>query len=259
MSYVFKKGKEARAYVEQQNNDYSKQLAKIKSGESILVKLASDDDYVLYFAHSAFGSFKTTLCHDKAGKGKDLYCKASDLLYKDYFKKVDELKAQGMSDKEAKKAAEDIRQQAYTLKAKGRYLMAFFSVDTGEQILVDVTENQGNGIIDAIDKYASKKDKVAFELSKVGSGTKTAFSLMPVLDMDEDLTDKQRENFESLKGKSIDEDAYEKVFQFRDEAGQIEDLKEFGFDLSRLGVDASKVDEEVQKVDDVDENPESQF
>lgn len=264
VSYVFKKGKEAREYMEAQNNDFSKQLVKIKSGDSLFVKLAGVEDYVLYYAHSAFGSFRTTLCHDKAGKGADLYCKASELLYKDYFAERDRLKEAGKSDKEIKKATEELRQAAYTLKAKPRYLMAFFSVDTGEQILIDVTENQGDAIIKSIDKYGKKRDERAFELAKVGESTKTTFTLTPVLDMDDDLDDKQRKTFEKLveEGAAVDDEAYGNVFQFRDKAGQVADLKLHGFDVERLGI------EEVRKGDEADgeaepvegeEDPEDKF
>lgn len=262
MTYGFKKGKEAKEYVEQKDNDFSKQLLKLKSGdEPVMVKLPSDDEYAYYEAHSAHKVFFTTPCTKMAGE-VDLYDKASELLYKDFEAKVEELKASGMSEDDARKdpAAKAISDDAYTLKAKGRYMIGFFSLDTGEQVIVDVTENQGKEVVKQIEKYASKKDKIAFELYKSGSSTKTTVNLAPVLDMDDDLTDKQRKTFDKLveDQPKFDDEVYGKIFAPRDHDGQVEDLRKFGFDLSRLGIEPQEKREAAKPIDET-ENPESQF
>jgi len=61
------------------------------------------------------------------------------------------------------------------LKAKPRYLFGFFNLADGEEIIVDLTKAQARVVVAAIEKYAKKIDKLAFELSKEGSGTSTQF------------------------------------------------------------------------------------
>src|SRR5690606_24513626 len=79
-------------------------------------------------------------------------------------------------------------QEAQKYRPKSRFAMAFFDLTSGEVIAVDLSAKQHEAVKSSIEKYAKRKDKIAFELSKVGSGTNTVVSLSPVLDMDEDLT-----------------------------------------------------------------------
>jgi hypothetical protein len=230
MSFIVGKGKQGKDAVAD-TSKYSKQLLKMKSGETTLVRMVSEEDYVTYKAHSAHKSFYTTPC-TKPGGTPDLYDKACDLLYDDARKAEKE----GVTG-DALKAMKD---RAYALTAKPRYLVAFISLETGEQILVDMTGNQGKVVTDAMEKYKTKKDRYAFELTKSGESTNTVFSLTPVLDMEEDISDKHRAMFEKTKDAKIDEEAFEKVFSPRSLEGQIEDLTKFGFDVSRLGIDANE-------------------
>jgi len=251
MSYIIKTGKAAKEHDE---GGGSAKLFKLRKGEAVLVRLASDEDYAMYYAHSDHNRFYTTPCKNKAGVGEDLYCKAADMAYKDYFREVKRLKEEkGMSEKDAKKEAEELHRIAYRLKAKPRYLMAFIALDTGEPLYIDVTKKQGDNVISAIDKYAKRKDKIAFELEKTGESTSTTVTLSPVLDMEEDLTEKQMENFEATKGKTIDPDSFGTILSFRDEDGEIKDMKSFeDFDLERLGIEDKPQKEDTTPVDDAD-------
>jgi hypothetical protein len=252
--YVFKKGRAARKYLDEQKGS---KVTYLKSGDdALMVKVAGPEDYVLFFEHGFFGGFKSTLCHDAAGHGADLYCKAHKVLLAEHNQKRDKLKEEGKSKEDIKKLLEDEWKAAYSLKAKANYLMAFIDLDTGEPIIVKATEKQGNGVIDVIEKNHSKNrlDKLAFELYKTGEGSGTTIKLDAVIDMEEDLTDKQRENFEKAKGMEIPESAFANIFSFRDEDKQIEDLQFIGFDLSKIGVEEP---DEVEPIED--DEPEKDF
>ena len=223
MSYISKKGKAAAQSATQETIDFSKALVPFKSGSSYKVRLASDEDFVEYYAASVFKVFHTTPVEPG-----NLYQKAADILFEDAKKAKTEAEA------------EELRSQARQLKPKPRYLFGFINLDDGQPIIVDVSKAQAQVLIKAIDKYAKKIDKIAFELSKEGSGRDTIVSLAPVLDMDDDLTDQQRAHFEKAAGMAIPDDLYENVLTVKSEAEQIEDLKAFGFDVSRLGIEETE-------------------
>ncbi|MDF1511646.1 hypothetical protein PZE06_26580, partial [Robertmurraya sp. DFI.2.37] len=87
-------------------------------------------------------------------------------------------------------------QEAGKYRAKQRFAMGFFDLTSGEPIIVDVSKAQAQAIHAVIKKFEKKLGKVAFELSKSGSGTTTTVSLTPVIDMDDELTPEQRANFD---------------------------------------------------------------
>jgi hypothetical protein len=230
MSYIAKKGRAAAESATQEKQDFSKALVSFKSGTTYKVRLASDEDFVEYNAVSVFKSINTT----PVSPG-NMYAKAVDLLYKD-------AEAAKKAGDEAK--AEELRNQAYLLKPKPRYLFGFINLADGQPIVIDVSKKQAQALITSIDKYAKKLDKLAFELSKSGQSTSTTVTLSPIIDED-DLTDVERKNFEASAGKAFPDETYENVLYEKDAAEQIEDLRVFGFDVSRLG---ASVDEGVTPI-----------
>lgn len=231
MDYIVARGKKAKEVSESKHQSYSDMLKRIpKPGQSpLVVKLLGDEDYVLYEAHTNFKPrINTTPCSKPAGK-EDLYDKAVALMFEDIKA---ELEAGAISEDEAKEK----RKYAAQLLPKGRYLFGFVDLSTGEPIIVEMTENQGNAVIETIEKYAKYIDKKAFELGKSGSGTKTTVVLNPVMELDE-LTKDQQANFEKFKGKDFDGEAFGKIFRFKSEEEQARDLINFGFDVTRLGID----------------------
>lgn len=130
-------------------------------------------------------------------------------------------------------------QEASKYRAKQRFAMGFYDLDSGEPIVIDVSKNQAQAIHGAIKKYEKKLGKLAFELSKEGSSTSTTVSLTPVLDMEEDLTDKQRANFEKAPAE-FDKSLFEGLWYEADEAEQIELLDKAGFDVTLIGYERPK-------------------
>lgn len=220
MSYISKRGADAVKSATAEQQDASKALVTLKSGMTLKVRVLSKDDSAEYFAASVFKVFNTT----PVAPG-NLYQKAANILFEQAKK--------AKSDAEA----EELKTQARQLKPKPRYLFGFINLENGEPIVVDLSKAQAQVVYQALDKYEKKIGKVAFELSKSGTGTSTVVSLSPILDMDEDLTDTERENFAKADGKEFPEELFEKVLYMKTEAEQIEDLKAFGFDVSLLGLE----------------------
>lgn len=222
-SYITRRGDEALESAMSENQDYSKALVSFKSGTSFKVRIPEGAISAEYKAHSVYKCFYTTPCTG----GDDLYDQATDILYKEK-KRLEEAGDE--------KAAEEIGKLAGQIRAKERYLIAFFNLETGEPFVVDLTKNQAKDIGTKLKKYRDKKDKFAFELSKSGSSTDTKVDLDIIID---DLDDKLQKTFDSLAGKEIDQEIFGKVLQIRDRQGQIDDIKAFadtvkkktGFDL----------------------------
>jgi hypothetical protein len=225
-SYIAKKGKAAAESATAEKQDFSKALVPFKSGTTYKVRLASDKDFVEYHAASVFKVFYTS----PVAPGS-LYQQATDALYADAKKAAD-------AGDEAK--SEELRDQAYQLKPKPRYLFGFIDLASGEPMIVDTSKAQAKVLIAAIDKYAKKLGKVAFELAKEGKGTSTTVSLSPVLDMDDDLSDAERKNFDEAADKTIADDLFENVLYVKDADEQAQDLTAFGFDTSRLNISEAK-------------------
>lgn len=250
MDYIVARGKKAKEISESKNQSYSDLLKRIpKPGQApLVVKLLGDEDYVLYEAHTNFKPrINTTPCSKPAGK-EDLYDKAAALMFEDIKA---ELEAGVISEEEAKEK----RRFAAQLLPKRRYLFGFVDLSTGEPIIVEMTEKQGNAVIEVIENYAKYIDKKAFELGKSGSGTNTSVVLMPVIELDE-LTEEQQANFEKYKGKEFDSEAFGKLFRFKSEEEQARDLLNFGFDVTRLGIDPDaleKKDTDANSSDDAGE------
>jgi hypothetical protein len=231
MSYISKRGQAAAQAATAEKQDYSKALVTLKSGMSLKVRVLSVEDSVEYYAASVFKVFNTT----PVAPG-NLYQKAADILFED------------ARNAKTEAEAEELKAKARQLKPKPRYLFGFINLETGEPIVIDLSKAQAQVIYQALNKFEKKIGKIAFELAKSGTGTSTVVSLTPVLDMDEDLTDTERENFAKADGKEFPFELFENVLYMKTEAEQLDDLKAFGFDVSRLGVDGAEASGEGDEV-----------
>jgi hypothetical protein len=210
-------------------------IVTFSSGTSLKVRIKSKDDSVEYYAYSVFGKVNTFIPKEQAERNDKGYVtanptvwdRAAQLLYDD---------AKALKDAGDEAGVEKIRQQAYLLKGKPKYLIGLGSLETGEDIVVDLTPKQAAGVFAAIAKYEKKLDKLAFELSKTGSSTNTVVSLSPILDMDEDLTDAERTNFAKCGEKPFDDKLFDGCLYVADEAEQTKNLVIAGFDIGRLGL-----------------------
>lgn len=195
-------------------------LKYLKAGESLVVSIPSTEEVAQVYTHGVFGVFNTCQCTKE-----DLFDQAVDYLYS---------QANNETNEDRKK---ELKDKAYQLKAKPRFLFGFHDLETGEPILIDASKKQGQTLFAIISEYAEELDSYAFKLSKAEGGV---MSLTPIL---KGLTNTQKDNFEATKGKELDGKLYENAIFKRDLNGQKEDLKKFGFDLSLI------INEGVSKID----------
>ena len=204
----------------------SAKFSSFKSGTTYLVKLVGLKDYFQFYSYGIFNqvdSFVAETPSKKTAKGFPI-----DNLtpWDQAFRYHKDLSAD-WTDAHS--------QEAQKYKPKSRYAMAFYDLTSGEVIVIDVSNKQWQGIKSSIEKYAKRKDKLAFELSKTGESTGTVVSLSPVIDMDEDLTPEQRANFEKAPAE-IDMSQFFSAIYVADEKAQIEALVKAGFDISLIGL-----------------------
>lgn len=129
-------------------------------------------------------------------------------------------------------------QEASKYRPKRRFAMGFYDLATGELIVVDLSKNQAQAVHSVIKKYEKKLGKMAFELSKQGSGTSTSVSLTPLIDLDDDLTDEERKHFDKAPAE-FDMSRFDGILYEADEDEQIRLLKQAGFDVTLIGYDAN--------------------
>lgn len=229
MSYISKRGSEVEESINKSEKDYSKVLRSFKSGSTYKVRLLGAEDYVEYFAHSAFKIFYTTV-HQEG----DLYCKARKLIF-----------AEADKEQDAKKK-EDLMEMAKLLKPAPRYLFGFVLLEgdgAGEQIILDLTKKQAKTLIASIKKNAAKIGKKAFEIEKIGTGTDTSVTITS-LDL-EDLNEAEAKRFHEWEGKPFDFENFENVFSVNSEEQQLDDLRKLGFDITKLTGGATPEEKET--------------
>src|SRR5699024_7964003 len=132
---------------------------------------------------------------------------------------------------------DEMSQEASHYRAQQKFTIGFYDLNTGSPIMVEFTRNQARAVVDTIKKYEQRLDQFAFELTKTGTGRNTvvSLSLIPILD---DLTDKQRENFEqtphAFRSKNI-----QGLHHAMPDEEQIDTLQGVGVDVSLIGLEAS--------------------
>jgi hypothetical protein len=223
------------------NSDF----AKLPTGTSLKVKLTGLDNVMRYFGYGVFKRVNTFIAANPSNRDAKGFVSGNhtpwDLASKHYYDKAFAL-IKDKDDDEVKtikdsKPYKDLSSEGYKYSGKPRFAIGFIDLEVGKEIVLDFTKKQFNEVIKpALVKYDAKKDKIAFEISKDGSGTNTKISLMPVIDMDDDLTDKERASFDKFIGKEFNKKHFEGLLFEADEKQQIENLVAAGFDITLIGL-----------------------
>lgn len=233
----FKKGAAALGALNaEQGGGNDLEITKFKSGTTLKVRVKGTEDVMQYFGYGVFGKVHTFIPKNPAERNDKGFVtanptpwdKASQYLYNE-AKKAEEA---GKSEADVKK----IKDQAYLYKGDERYLMGFGSLENGEDIIVDLSKKQAKAVYATIVKYEKKLDKLAFELSKTGQKTDTVVALSPIIDMDEDLTDVERANFQKCGEVPFNHAKFDGILFEADEKTQIENLVAAGFDIALIGL-----------------------
>lgn len=227
------KGADALDALNQENDGGAQnEFTPFKSGTEYTVKVLGPADLISFYSYGIFGKMHSFVAEKPSKKTKNGY-PIEDLTPWDKAYLYHKEKSEEFSDAHG--------QEASKYRAKQRFAMGFFDLDSGEQIVIDVSKAQGQAIYATIKKYEKRLDRLAFELSKQGQSTSTTVSLSPVIDMEEDLTDKQRENFEKAPAE-FDSARFEGILFERDEKAQVEALHAVGFDVTKIGYEVPKME-----------------
>jgi hypothetical protein len=231
------------------NNDF----AKLPAGTTLKVKLVGLEAVMRYFGYGVYKRVNTFIAatpSERNAKGfVDTNHTPWDLASKYYYDQAFAL-TKDKEDAEVKaiketKPYKDLSSEGYKYSGKQRYAIGFIDIEVGKEIVLDFTAKQFNDSIKpALIKYNAKKDKVAFEIAKTGSGTKTVISISPILDMDdeEEISAKERANFDKFVGKEFDLKKFEGLLFEADEKQQIENLVAAGFDITLIGLSIGGAD-----------------
>jgi hypothetical protein len=225
-------------------NQSNGEFAKLSAGTTVKVKLTGLDNIMRYFGYGVYKKVNTFIAKEPSERNEKGFVTgkhtAWDKASKHYYDKAFAL-IDGKDDDEARaikdtKEYKELSSEGYKYSGKPRYAVGLIDIEVGKEIVLDFTKKQFNEVIKPnLVKYDGKKDKVAFEISKNGAGTNTTISIMPVLDMDEDLTDKERANFDKFVGKEFNKGNFEGLLFEADEKTQVENLVAAGFDISLIG------------------------
>lgn len=209
------------------NGGQRNEFNSFSSGTTYKVKVLGTADLMMYYGYSVFKKVNTFVAKNPSKKTKNGYpidnLTPWDKAYL-YHKEL----SKDFSDKHG--------QEAGKYRPKQRFAFGFYDLTSGELIVVDLTKNQGQAIYKTIKKYEKKLDKMAFELSKDGQSTSTTVSLSPIIDLDEDLTDKEKANFEKAP-KEFDKARFDGILFEYDEDEMVQKLIEAGFDVSLIGLE----------------------
>lgn len=191
------RGQEAKESAEKKKLDLKNTYLRMKSGDSVKVRVMSPVDYVEYLAHSSFThKVYTQPCVSVIGQECAL-CTAS------------------------KSGIEGFD----SLYAKKRYLFVFADMQSGELKVLDVSKNQAKKLISDIEEYKDDLDTLAFNLKKVGEGTNTGYSLSPIVRM----KDADQAQFDACAELEVTDEYLNTVLTPRTLDLQVRTLKEAGF------------------------------
>ena len=213
MSLFTARGKEVKESINKTKVDLSKVQIRLKSNESVKVRVLGLCDYVEYLAHSSFNhKIYTQPCVAVTG-AKCPLCIASK---------------SGVEGYEA-------------LVPRKRYIFAFGDMESGEIKILDVSKNQAKKLIADLEEYKEDINDIAFNLKKVGEGTSTGYSLNPILKM----KGNDQELFDALEGVEVTDEFFSSVLVPRKEELQVKILAESGFDVEAYGMELPE-DAEVE-------------
>jgi hypothetical protein len=243
----FKKGAAALNALTSQSsgNSPTSEFTKFKSGTTLKVKVKGTEDIMQYYGYGVFKKVNTFVAKNPSVRDEKGYVVDNltpwDKASQYYYNQAKEL-LKGIEDEDEIKAIKEsakykaLTSEGYKYAGKERYAMGFFDLTTGKDIVVDLTKNQALAVYEIIVKYEKKLDKIAFELSKTGARNEAKVTLTPIIDMDEDLTDEERKNFEAAVGQPFNHALFDGLLYEADEKEQIENLVAAGFDISLIGL-----------------------
>lgn len=211
------------------------EFASFKSGTTYKVRVLGTQDLIRFYSYGIFGKIHSFVAKNPSVKNVRGFAESNLTPWDKAAKYYQDLKFKAQDEGNAA-AEKEYGDQAYKYRVKERFALGFINLADGEPIIIDISKKQAQTIHSVIMKYEKKLGKLAFELSKQGSGQSTTVSLSPVIDMEEDLTDKEREVFAKFDGQAFDMTLFDGILYEADEKEQIENLVAAGFDITLIGL-----------------------
>jgi hypothetical protein len=205
-----------------------------KAGDSIRVRVLSNEDFTTYEAHGSFEKgIYTTPCIDpmEAGQQRCLLCEAS----------------KHESHKE--------------LVSATRFMFAFYDIDMEMIRYIDVSYTQGGSLMDDIEENSDSLEEFAFTLKRSGEGTKTTYKLSAILGMKKKDPEAQA-RFEKAGELKVEDDFFDKALYVKSTNQMGIDLENSGFDVEGLlgyEIKDDTSNEEAQPQTGGDADPEKVF
>lgn len=228
-------------------------FASFKTGTTYKVAVLGTADLIKFHSYGIFKKVNSFVAKNPSVKNARGFAESNFTPWDLASNYYSDLKRKAEDAGQAAKV-EEYKAEAGKYRAKERFAFGFIDLETGEPVIVDLSRKQAQGVHAVIKKYEKKLAKLAFELSKSGSGTSTVVSLSPIIDMDDDLSDKERENFGKVAGKPFDMELFEGLLYEAEDKEQIENLVAAGFDISLIGLSLEGGSENIGYVVDVTEN-----
>jgi len=211
------------------------EFASFKSGTAYKVRVLGTSNLIRYYGYGIYKKVNSFVAKNPSKKNAKGFPVDDLTPWDKAFQYYQDLKFKAR-DADDSKAEEEYGNLAYQFKPKERFALGFIDLATGEPIIIDLSKKQAQAVHAVINKNAKKLDKVAFELSKNGSGQATTVMLNIIFDFDEDLSEKERENFAKFDGKEFDMTLFDGLLYEADEKEQIDNLVAAGFDISLIGM-----------------------
>lgn len=205
MSLFTAKGSEVKEQINKERVDLKEAFFRLKAeNESVPVRVLGTEDYVAYKAHSDFkkGLYNTP-CLSVTGQDCP-YCTAS------------------------KQGGEEWK----NFYAKDRFMFAFGDLNSGQVKILEVSKNQAKKLIQQIDEYSDeiKAGEVAFNLTRTGSGTSTAYSLNMITP--KKMKDIQSK-FDAFNDVVVDEEFFEERLVAKSPTYMLNLLEDAGFPIDK--------------------------
>lgn len=235
----------------------SAEITPFKSGTTLKVRVKGTDDLAQYFNYGIFGKVYSFVPQQPAERNEKGFVIGNPTPWDKAAQYYQDLANKATSKDEQEK----LKAQARLFRGKEKYLMGFYDLTSGKDIVVDLTKAQALGVYQSIMEYEEELESLAFKLSKTGESTSTTVTLAPIINMKKGLTDEERANFEKSAGEPFNANLFDGVLYEADESEQIENLIKAGFDPTLIGLSAPKKDESEPITDDGDEevDPTAQF
>jgi hypothetical protein len=210
-------------------------FSSFKSGTEYKVRVLGTADLIRFYSHGIFGKINSFVAKDPSVKNAKGFPVENLTVWDRAAKYYQDLSFKARDNGDTK-VEEENRNNAYQFKAKERYALGFIDLATGDPIIVDLSKKQAQIVHAVIKKNEKKLGKVAFELAKQGSGQSTTVMLSLLFDLDEDLNEKERKNFEKYDGKEFDMALFDGLLYESDEKEMTESLVAAGFDITLIGL-----------------------